>query len=238
MSSELKERVALVTGGSRGIGLAVAKALLAEGVSVAICARKKESLDEAMNALRPLGNVEGWVCDVGRFAEVAELFRFVVETFGRIDFLINNAGVGRFAPIDEIDPATWDEMIATNLSGVFYCCHEAVPLMKKGGGGFIINIGSLAGKNAFAGASGYNASKFGLNGFSEAMMLDVRHDKIRVSTIMPGSVDTKFGGADRPAADWKIAPEDIAETVVHLLTMPERSLSSRIEMRPSRPPKG
>ena len=237
MSSELKGRVALVTGGSRGIGLAVAKALLAEGAAVAICARGHESLDEAMHQLRPLGRVEGRVCDVGRFAEVSELLRFVEQTFGRIDFLINNAGIGRFAPIGETDPATWDEVIATNLSGVFYCCHEAIPLMKKNGGGFIINIGSLAGKHAFAGASAYNASKFGLNGFSEAMMLDVRHDKIRVSTIMPGSVNTKFGGADGPEADWKIAPEHIAETVLHLLTMPERSLASVIEMRPSRPPK-
>ncbi|MDA1315512.1 MAG: SDR family oxidoreductase [Acidobacteria bacterium] len=237
MSSQLNERVALVTGGSRGIGLAVAKALLAEGASVVICARRQESLDEALDELRPLGRVEGRVCDVGRFAEVAELFQFMDETFGRIDFLINNAGVGRFAPIGEIDPATWDEVIATNLSGVFYCCHQAIPLMKKGGGGFIINIGSLAGKHAFAGASAYCASKFGLGGLSEAMMLDLRHDKIRVSTIMPGSVDTKFGGADRPAADWKIAPEHIAETVLHLLMMPERSLVSQVEMRPSRPPK-
>jgi NAD(P)-dependent dehydrogenase (short-subunit alcohol dehydrogenase family) len=237
MSSELTDRVAVVTGGSRGIGLAVAKALLTGGVSVVICGRAEESLNEALKELRPLGKVEGRVCDVGSFAAVAELFRFVNDTFGRLDFLINNAGIGRFAPIQEIDPTTWDEVIATNLSGVFYCCHEAVPLMKKAGGGFIINIGSLAGKHAFAGASAYNASKFGLNGFSEAMMLDVRHDKIRVSTIMPGSVDTKFGGEDRPRADWKIAPEHIAETVVNLLKMPERSLASRIEMRPSRPPK-
>jgi len=210
---------------------------LGQGASVVICGRGEQALTQALDELRPLGRVESRVCDVGRYAEVAEFFSFVEETFGRLDFLINNAGVGRFAPVDQIDPATWDEVIATNLSGVFYCCHQAIPIMKKTGGGFIINIGSLAGKHAFAGAAAYNASKFGLNGFSEAMMLDVRHDKIRVSTIMPGSVDTKFGGADRPAADWKIAPEHVAETVIHLLTMPERSLASRIEMRPSRPPK-
>ena len=193
MHSEWKDRIAVVTGGSRGIGAAVAKALLEHGASVVICGRSEDALKRILDELRPLGRVEGRVCDVGRYPEVAELFGFVEETFGRLDFLINNAGVGRFAPVDEIDPATWDEVIATNLSGAFYCCHEAIPIMKKTGGGFIINIGSLAGKHAFAGGAAYNASKFGLNGFSEAMMLDVRHDKIHVSTIMPGSVDTQFG---------------------------------------------
>ena len=237
MSTKLEGRVAVVTGGTKGIGAAIARALLVEGASVVICGRSAESVDQAVADLSPLGRVNGRVCDVGRFDDVAKFFRFIGETEKNLDYLINNAGVGRFAPLGELDPAAWDETIATNLSGVFYCCHEAVPLMKKAGGGFIINIGSLAGKHPFAGGTAYNASKFGLAGFTEAMMLDLRNDNIRVSSIMPGSVDTKFGGADRPAADWKIAPEHIADTVIHLLTMPERSLASRIEMRPSRPPK-
>ena len=237
MGVELEGRVAVVTGGSRGIGAAVTRALLNEGASVVICGRSAGTLEQALSDFRQLGPVEGRVCDVGRFDEVAALFRFVGQSFGKLDYLVNNAGVGRFAPVDEIDPAAWDEVIATNLNGVFYCCREAVPLMKKNGGGFIINIGSLAGKHPFAGGAAYNASKFGLNGFTEAMMLDLRHDGIRVSTIMPGSVDTGFGGAGRPAADWKIAPEHIAATVLHLIRMPARSLASRVEMRPSRPPK-
>lgn len=237
MSTRLEGRVAVVTGGTKGIGAAIARALLGEGASVVICGRSAESVDQAVGDLSPLGRVHGRVCDVGRYDDVAKLFRYIGETEKNLDYLINNAGIGRFAPLGELAPAAWDETIATNLSGVFYCCHEAVPLMKKAGGGFIINIGSLAGKHPFAGGTAYNASKFGLAGFTEAMMLDLRNDNIRVSTIMPGSVDTKFGGWDKGANDWKIAPEHIADTVLHLLTMPERSLASRIEMRPSRPPK-
>jgi len=148
---------------------------------------------------------------------------------------VNNAGVGVFASVEQLSPAEWHRMIDLNLSGVYYCCHEAIPRMKAAGGGYIINISSLAGKNPFAGGAGYNASKFGLNGFTEAMMLDHRKDDIRVSYIMPGSVDTRF--SDGPPASWKIAPEDIAEVVVMLAAMPQRTLVSRVEIRPLKPAK-
>jgi NAD(P)-dependent dehydrogenase (short-subunit alcohol dehydrogenase family) len=139
--------------------------------------------------------------------------------------------------VDQTSPEHWRAIIDTNLSGPFYCIHEAVPLMKKSGGGFIVNIGSLAGKNPFAGGAAYNASKFGLNGFTEAIMMDLRHDNIRVTQIMPGSVQTGFGSSGVTGAEWKIAPEHIAEVVVDLLRLPARSLASRVEMRPSRPPR-
>lgn len=234
MHQDLRNQVAVVTGGTRGIGAAIARALLGCGASVVICGRSAQSIEEALANFGGLGRAEGRPCDVGRLEEVKTLFQFVAQTFGRLDILINNAGVGGLRPIDEMPPEQWRQIIDTNLSGVFYCSREAIPRMKKSGGGFIINIGSLAGKHAFAGGVAYNASKFGLAGLSEAMMLDLRDDDIRVSSIMPGSVDTKFGGPRTPAAGWKIAPEQVADTVIHLLTMPQRSLVSRVEMRPSR----
>lgn len=138
-----------------------------------------------------------------------------------------------FRSVADLSIEDWRSTVETNLSGVFYCCHEALPRMRKRGGGYVINISSLAGKNPFAGGAAYNASKFGLNGFSEAMMLDHRHDNIRVSYVMPGSVATEFGSG--VGGDWKIQPEDIAQIVMDLLRMPERSLVSRVEVRPSRP---
>jgi NAD(P)-dependent dehydrogenase (short-subunit alcohol dehydrogenase family) len=168
--------------------------------------------------------------------DVRRFFETVAERFPGLDVLVNNAGAGAFASVDRLTPAEWHSMIDLNLTGVFYCCHYALPLIKQRGGGFVINISSLAGKNPFAGGAAYNASKFGLNGFSEAMMLDLRYDKIRVSYIMPGSVDTDFGG-QAGRSDWKIAPEDVAEVAAMLLRMPERTLVSRVEMRPSRPPR-
>jgi NAD(P)-dependent dehydrogenase (short-subunit alcohol dehydrogenase family) len=236
MPQDLKGQVAVVTGATRGIGRAIAEALLHQGAQVALCARQASAVQKTIKELESLGRVAGQACNVGRFDEVRDFFRFVDKTFGRLDVLVNNAGIGHFGAVDELTPDQWREVLDTNLSGVFYCCHEGVPLMKKSGGGFIVNIGSLAGKNPFLGGSAYNASKFGLNGFTEAIMMDLRHDKIRVTQIMPGSVQTEFAGSD-PYGDWKIAPEHIAETVVCLLQMPERSLASRVEMRPSRPPK-
>ena len=236
MSEDLKGQVAVVTGGTRGIGVAIARALLAEGVAVAVCGTKQSSVEGAVKDLQTLGRVEGRVCNVGSFEEVEGFFRDVEKTFGRLDILINNAGIGFFAPVDEITPEDWRRLIEINLHGPFYCTRQAVPLMKKNGGGFIINIGSLAGKNPFAGGSCYNASKFGLNGFSEAIMLDLRQHNIRVSQIMPGSVQTDFGPFGAAGGDWKIDPAHIGDTVLHLLRTPARSLASRIEMRPSRPP--
>ncbi|HEX5876111.1 MAG TPA: SDR family NAD(P)-dependent oxidoreductase, partial [Pyrinomonadaceae bacterium] len=152
--------------------------------------------------------------------------------------LVNNAGIGLFASVESISPEEFRTVIETNLCGVFYCCHEAIPLMKQRGGGYIINISSLAGANAHAQMAAYNASKFGLNGFSEALMQEVRHDKIKVSYIMPGSVNTEFGG-DEPNDEksWQLQPEDVARVVIDLLEHPDRSLPSRVELRPSRPPK-
>jgi len=236
MNQSLEGQVAVVTGGTRGIGAAIAESLLQEGVTVVTCGTKESTLQKALGRLKSLGKSEGRVCDVSRFEEVEKLFGYVAKTFGKLDILVNNAGIGLFAPVTEIDPADWRRLIEINLNGPFYCTRQAVPLMKKNGGGFIINIGSLAGKNPFVGGSCYNASKFGLNGFSEAIMLDLRHDNIRVSQIMPGSVQTDFmaGGSE---GDWKIDPAQIGDMVVHLLKTPSRTLSSRIEMRPSRPPR-
>jgi len=159
-----------------------------------------------------------------------------VEAFGRLDYLVNNAGVGIFAPVPEMDPADFRRVIETNVIGVFNMCHTAIPAMRRTGGGSIVNISSLAGTNAFAGGAAYNASKFGLNGFSEALMQDVRYDSIRVSCVMPGSVATEFGGNEPGAgADWKLLPDDVAEAVLDVLRFPSRALASRIELRPSQP---
>jgi NAD(P)-dependent dehydrogenase (short-subunit alcohol dehydrogenase family) len=174
--------------------------------------------------------------DVSKLEDVRRFFASVDTRFGGVDFLINNAGIGVFKSVADLTPEEWRRTIDLNLSGVYYCSHEALPRMKLRGAGYIVNIGSLAGKNAFAGGAAYNASKFGLNGFSEAMMLDHRYDNVRVSYIMPGSVDTDFA-ARAGAAPWKIQPEDVAEVVAMLLRMPARTLISRVEIRPSKPQK-
>jgi 3-oxoacyl-[acyl-carrier protein] reductase len=160
----------------------------------------------------------------------------VASRFGGLDILVNNAGSGVFRSVQELSLEDWRKTIDLNLSGVFYCCHHALPLLRKKGAGYIIQISSLAGINTFAGGAAYNASKFGLNGFSEAIMQDLRYENIRVSYVMPGSVATDFNGRGGPA-DWKIAPEDVAQVVLNLLRMPERTLVSRVEMRPSKPQK-
>lgn len=240
MSIDLQGRVAVVTGASTGIGYAVAEALAKAGANVLICARNAEAIGRAAEALNGGGGgrVVGMPCDMRSYDQVRSLIERAESEFGGIDILINNAGVGTFAPIDELSVELWSQMIETNLSGVFYACHETVPRMKKRGGGFIINIGSLAGKNPMPGGTAYNASKFGLLGFSEAMMLDVRHDDIRVSCVMPGSVATHFNAHTPDDADaWKIQPEDIADIVMDLLATPARTLPSRIEVRPTRPRK-
>jgi 3-oxoacyl-[acyl-carrier protein] reductase len=234
----LKGKYAVVTGGTRGIGRAISERLLRDGATVALCGRTRASAERAAAELSQAtgGEALGIAADVSRLEDVRRFFETVAERFPGLDVLVNNAGAGAFASVDRLTPAEWHSMIDLNLTGVFYCCHYALPLIKQRGGGFVINISSLAGKNPFAGGAAYNASKFGLNGFSEAMMLDLRYDKIRVSYIMPGSVDTDFGG-QAGRSDWKIAPEDVAEVAAMLLRMPERTLVSRVEMRPSRPPR-
>jgi 3-oxoacyl-[acyl-carrier protein] reductase len=241
MAQFLDGKKAIVTGGSKGIGFEVARALLAEGADVVICGRDRAALDAAGNNLKTHTNgkkVAGTVADVSKSTEVAQLFSFAVKELGGLDILINNAGTGIFRTAGELTVEEWDHVIGTNLSGVFYCSREAIAYFQQHRGGSIINISSLAGKNPFAGGSAYNASKFGLNGFTEAMMLDHRNDNIRVSYIMPGSVNTAFSGqASREGSDWKIAPQDIAQIVVDILRMPARTLISRVEVRPSRPQK-
>ena len=226
-------KVAVVTGGTKGIGRAIAEGLLGVGASVVIGARTEADVREAERALGE--RARGVVWDVRDPEQCRSGIETAVEAFGGLDLLVNNAGVGRWAPVETLSIEDWDAVIGTNLDGLFYCSHHAIPRLRKRGGGWIINIGSLAGKNAFPNGAAYNASKFGLIGFSEALMQEVRHEGIRVSYIMPGSVATP--GFSSGAADWKIQPEDIARIVLDLLAMPDRTLPSRVEVRPSRPPK-
>lgn len=240
---DLRGRVAVVTGGSRGIGLAIAEALAEGGCRVLITGRDQQQLEAATRQLLKSAAEPGAVhavrADVRSARDAAGAIDTAVRRFGGLDVLVNNAGVGLFVDVADMAVSDWDQVIETNLSGVFYCCHAALPHLRSRGGGWIINISSLAGKNSFPGGAAYCASKAGLNAFSEALMQEVRHDNIRVSYIMPGSVSTGFSGRGAGGtADWKIAPEDIAEIVVDLVTFPARSLPSRIELRPSRPPSG
>jgi NAD(P)-dependent dehydrogenase (short-subunit alcohol dehydrogenase family) len=214
--------------------------LLAEGASVAICGLRQESVDRALQELEAAGagRVAGKAADIRNPEEIAALFRFVDARFGGLDVLVNNAGVGVFGPVGDLAPEDWKSTIETNLGGVFYCSREALVRFAARGGGYIVNIGSLAGSNAFAGGAAYNASKFGLNGLSDAMMQDVRSQNVRVSTVAPGSVATGFGGHGQDSgSDWRIWPEDVAEIVRMLLKMPPRTLVSRVEVRPSKPRK-
>ena len=229
---DLDGNVAVVTGGTKGIGRAIAEALLEHGARVVIGARTASEVEQAS---RELGeDVRGTVCDVRSADDCRTLIDTAVTEFGGLDILVNNAGVGIFKSVEELSVEEWDQVQETNVSGVFYCSHAAIPHLKERGGGWIINIGSLAGKNPFPEGAAYNASKFGLIGFSEALMQEVRHDGIRVSYVMPGSVATGGFSGD---GDWKIQPEDIGKIVLDLLATPDRTLPSRVEVRPSRPPK-
>jgi NAD(P)-dependent dehydrogenase (short-subunit alcohol dehydrogenase family) len=236
----LRGKVAVVTGGSRGIGLAIARALVADGAQTAIAGRSAAHLASARRTIEAAGPgaVETLQADVRRHADMQRAVDAAAARFGRLDFLINNAGVGVFADVASMTPEQWAEVVDTNLTGVFNACHAALPHMRRGGGGFIINISSLAGKNPFANAAAYCASKAGLNAFSEALMQEVRYDNIRVSYVMPGSVATAFSSGDEAqGADWKIAPEEVADVVLNLLRHDPRSLPSRVELRPSKPKK-
>ena len=236
---ELQGKTAIVTGATKGIGRGIAEALVRTGVNVCISARKEAEIESAVAELSELGEagVAGVVCDVREFDEIKALIAHTVTEFGGIDILVNNAGIGIFESVEKMSPEDFRAVLETNLFGVFYCCHEAIPVMKKRGGGYIINISSLAGTNAHPQMAAYNASKFGLNGFSEALMQEIRHDGIKVSYIMPGSVNTEFGGDETSEAkSWQLQPEDIAHVVLDLLQHSERSLASRVEIRPSKPP--
>lgn len=233
-------KAAIVTGGSRGIGLAIAHALLAEGAQVTITGLDEAHLSVARRQLEGAGpgSIEALRADVRKYDDVRHAVDATVARFGGLDYLVNNAGVGVFADVAAMTPEQWSRVIDTNLTGVYYACHAALPYLRKRGGGFIINISSLAGKNAFSGGAAYCASKSGLNAFSEALMQEVRYDNIRVSYVMPGSVATGFSGNDEArGSDWKISPDEVAEVVVNLLRLNPRSLPSRVELRPSKPRK-
>jgi 3-oxoacyl-[acyl-carrier protein] reductase len=233
---------AVVTGGTRGIGYAICDTLLQHGSTVFLCGTGQAGVDRAVQQLKIShgDRVAGMVCNIRNHDQVQALMLEAERIHGGLDFLINNAGIGRFSSAEKMEIEDWNATIETNLSGVFYCCHEAIPLMKKRGGGYIINIGSLAGRNFFPGGSAYGASKAGLIGFSEALMQEIRYDHIRVSYVMPGSVETDFAnspGRKSTSTTWKLLAEDIAAVVIDLLNSDPRSLSSRVEIRPSEPKK-
>ncbi|HKA37029.1 MAG TPA: SDR family oxidoreductase [Thermoanaerobaculia bacterium] len=233
------QRAALVTGGTRGIGHAIARALSGEGFRVGISGRDEESLRKAAADLQAGGReVDGFRADARSERDQKALVEWAGKRFGRLDVLVNNAGVGDFARVDEMSPDRYRAVVETNLLGVFYAIHYAAPLMRKSGGGFIVNIASLAAVNAFAGGSAYNASKFGLLGLSDAAMLDLRHDGIRIAAVLPGSVATDWmhshGNQD---TSWMLSPDDVAQAVCDLVRFPGRAIPSRLDLRPSRPPK-
>jgi len=233
----LTGKVAIVTGSTKGIGLAVAERLINEGASVAVTSRTTSDVESVAGRLGD--NAIGIVCDVADPESCAALVQKTVDHFGRLDVLVNNAGLGIFKPIGEMSVEEWRLQVDVNLGGVFYCSKAALPHLSASGDGFIVNIGSLASRNPFAAGTGYNASKFGLLGMSEAMMLDVRYDDVRVSIVMPGSVNTPFNDHEQsPERGWKLEADDCALAVMQLLEYPKEAHVSRIEMRPAQPKRG
>lgn len=234
----IKGKIALITGGTKGIGYGIAASMLKEGMNVAITGRSTEGVQQAQQDLSKIGSGEvlGFVSDVRDLASLENTVNSISQQWGKLDVLIANAGVGHFAHISELTSEQWSETIDINLTGVFNSVKACIPVLKKTKG-YIITIASLAGTNFFAGGSAYNASKFGLVGFTQAMMLDLRHEGINVSTIMPGSVATNFNNHTPDEKDaWKIQIEDLGQMVVDLLKLDPRTLPSKIEVRPSQPP--
>lgn len=232
---QLAGHVAIVTGGSRGIGLALTCGFVARGARVVLSGRSRSDLDAVVAELGA-SSVVAVPGDVADPAVAQALVRTATERFGGVDSLINNAGIGKFVPVADMADDDWHRLMATNLTGVFLCSKAAIPALKQRGGGWIINISSLAGRNSFAGGAAYCASKAGLNAFAESLMLEVRQDNIRVSTVMPGSVQTAFSpGGDAAGTEWKLSADDVAQVVFDLLGSSARSLPSRVELRPSRP---
>lgn len=236
----LQNKVALITGGTKGIGYGIAQSLMNEGIHVAITSRSASSAEQAANQLnsnlKTGAKAIGIKADVSNFESQQQAVNTVLKEFNQLDIVVANAGVGHFANIEDITLDQWQNTINTNLSGVFYSIKSSVEALKKAKG-YFITISSLAGTNFFAGGSAYNASKFGVTGFTQAVMLDLRKHDIKVSTIMPGSVATYFNGHTPDDNDaWKIQKEDIGELVVDLLKMNPRTLPSKIEVRPTMPP--
>lgn len=237
MSQHLTGKVAIVTGSTKGIGLAVAERLLNEGARVVVNGRNADVVAEVVERLGD--DALGVACDVSDPEACERLVQATVDHFGRLDILVNNAGLGIFKPISELTVEEWRLQVDVNLGGVFYCSKAALPHLSDSGDGYIINVGSLASRNSFANGTGYNASKFGVLGMSEAMMLDVRHDGVRVSIVMPGSVNTPFNDHETsPERGWKLEADDCALAVMQLLEFPKEAHVSRIEMRPAQPPRG
>ncbi len=233
----LKDKIAYITGGSAGIGYGVAQKLVGAGMKVAISGRNEKTINKAARELGVEQQVLAIVSDASKLKDEQKAVEVILHKWGALDVVLANAGVGHFAPVDELSEAQWHEMINTNLNGVFHTLKASVGELKKSKG-YYITLASLAGTNFFAGGAGYNATKFGVVGFTQAAMLDLRQYDIKVSTIMPGSVATQFGGNAPSAADaWKIQPEDIGDLVLDLLRMNPRTLPSKIEVRPTRPDK-
>jgi 3-oxoacyl-[acyl-carrier protein] reductase len=235
--ASLENKVVFITGGSKGIGFGIAETLVKQNMKVAVTSRTQASADEAADKLNKFkkGEAIGIASDVRDYASQQEAVGKVLRKWGRLDVLIANAGLGYFGSVDELSEDQWRETIDTNLTGVFFSVKASIPALKDAKG-YIMTIASLAGTNFFAGGSAYNASKFGLVGFTQAIMLDLRKHGIRVTTIMPGSVATEFGGDNDPEKDaWKIQPEDIGQMVLDLLKLNPRTLPSKIEVRPSMP---
>ena len=235
----IKDKVVVITGGTKGIGRAIAEKLLKEEAKIFICARNESEIKQALEKLGGNEQVKGEICDVRSEEQVKSMLDECKRVFGGVDVLINNAGVGFIGKtVEEMSPDKFRQTLETNLFGVFYTCHYAIPQMKERGGGYILNISSLAGQNPHPKMAAYNASKFALNGFTEALMQEVRQDDIKVSYICPGSVNTNFGG-DEPSDEkaWQLQAEDIAQTVLDLLDFPANALPSKVEIRPSKPPK-
>jgi len=231
----LNGKIAFITGGSKGIGYGIAAALLEEGMNVAITGRNQETVNAAVDSLKKIGSgkIIGFAADVKSYSSQEDAIQKTITQFGEIDLIVANAGIGHFASIEDLSIEQWHDTINTNLTGVFYTLKCSLNSLKKTNG-YFINISSLAGTNFFAGGSAYNASKFGLTGFSQAVMLDLRDYGIRVTTIMPGSVATYFNNHTPNEKDsWKIQIEDIGEMVVNLMKLNARTLPSKIEVRPS-----
>jgi NADP-dependent 3-hydroxy acid dehydrogenase YdfG len=235
--NNLKDKVAYITGGSKGIGFGIASKLLKAGMKVAISSRLLENAENAAKELGPEDMVLAVASDVSKLGDEQAAVNKILDKWGKLDVMVANAGVGHFAPIDQISDTLWHEMVNTNLNGVFHSLKASVEALKKSKG-YYITVASLAGTNFFANGAGYNATKFGVVGFTQAAMLDLRPYDIKVSTIMPGSVATNFNGHEPSKEDaWKIQPEDIGELVLDLLNMNTRTLPSKIEVRPTRPDK-
>lgn len=236
--NELKTKTAYITGGSKGIGYGIAEALMNQGINVVVTSRSLTAAEDAADQLNAKGGAKalGLKADVRNLIDQKEAVRKTIDTFGSLDFVIANAGLGHYASIEEITDREWKETIDTNLTGVFYTIKASVAALKKSKG-YFVTISSLAGTNFFPNGSAYNASKFGVVGFTQAVMLDLRQHDIKVSTIMPGSVASHFNGNEPGEKDaWKIQPEDIGDLVVDLIKMNPRSLPSKIEVRPTKPP--